>query len=262
MVTLNDKSEQSIVVPRKQTPPPQDNLRRSPVELEIVIPAYNEALRIPHTLSQTIDFLAAQPWSARIVVVDNGSGDETGPIVRRIAEERSGTVPVVLVGCSFPGKGAAVRRGLLSGTSKYTGFFDADLATPVETLGLAMELLKSGVGAVIASRHAPGSTFVTPQHFTRRVGGGAFRILTKSMVHGVTDTQCGFKFFERDAVTRAMVQCRTSGFAFDVELLQRLQRDGDQIVEIPVAWTDGAESTFHPIRDGFASFASVLHMQR
>lgn len=262
MVTLENKSAKSTVLAKTHTSLSADNLRRSPVELEVVIPAYNEALRISHTLRQTIDFLAAQSWNSRVVVVDNGSGDETGPIVRRIAKERSGTVPVVLVGCSFPGKGAAVRRGLLSGTSKYTGFFDADLATPIETLSLAMEVLESGAGAVIASRHAPGSTFVTPQHFTRRVGGGAFRVLTKSMVHGVRDTQCGFKFFEREAVTRAMVQCRTSGFAFDVELLQRLQREGELIVEIPVAWTDGAGSTFHPIRDGFASFASVLHMPR
>ena len=262
MITQKELSRKNTAQPRAEKYLPHENLRRSPVELEIIIPAYNEALRISHTLSQTIDFLGAQSWNSRVVVVDNGSGDETGPIVRRIAKQRGGTVPVVLVGCSFPGKGAAVRRGLLSGTSKYTGFFDADLATPLEALSLAMEILNNGAGAVIASRHAPGSTFVRLQHLTRRVGGGAFRMLTKSMVQGVTDTQCGFKFFERDAVTRAMVQCRTSGFAFDVELLQRLQRNGDRIVEIPVAWTDGAESTFHPIRDGIASFASVLQMQR
>ena len=270
LVTQNEMSTKSTVLPRahasfpheKSTSFPQQNLRRSPVELEIVIPADNEANRISHTLSETIDFLGSQSWDVRIVVVDNGSGDETGTIVRRIATQRAGTVPVALVGCSFPGKGAAVRRGMLSGTSKYTGFFDADLATPLDTLSRAMEALKSGAAAVIASRHAAGSTFVRPQHLTRRVGGTAFRLLAKSMVQGVTDTQCGFKFFERDAVTRAMVQCRTTGFAFDVELLQRLQRGGESIVEIPVAWTDGPGSTFNPIRDGFASFASVLQMQR
>lgn len=237
-------------------------LRRSWVELEVIIPAFNEAHRISSTLSRTLEFLESQPWSSRVVVVDNGSGDDTGVMVRHHARASLGKVPVALVGCSVPGKGAAVRRGLLSGTSRFTGFFDADLATPVETLGLAMRWLSEGAGAVIASRHAVGSSFVRPQHLTRRVGGRAFRMLTRDMVRGVTDTQCGFKFFERGAVTRAMVQCRTSGFAFDVELLRQFQNNGDVIVEVPVAWTDGPGSTFHPLRDGIASFASVLQMYR
>ncbi|MGM7777458.1 glycosyltransferase [Arthrobacter sp. KNU-44] len=239
-----------------------EGLRRSPVELEVVIPAYNEADLIARTLRQTVAFLESQRWSSRVVVVDNGSVDDTGLLVRQVARECGGAVPVVLLGCSCQGKGAAVRRGMLSGTSKFTGFFDADLATPVETLTAAMEHLEAGVGAVIATRHAPGSTFVRSQPLGRRVGGGAFRILTKSMVQGISDTQCGFKFFERDVLTRAMVRCRTSGFAFDVELLQRIQRDGDRIVEIPVAWTDGPGSTFHPLRDGISSFAAVLQMNR
>jgi glycosyltransferase involved in cell wall biosynthesis len=232
------------------------------VDLEVVIPAYNEAARIPGTLRQTADFLATQPWSSRIVVVDNGSVDETAAVVRRISREKGGVVPISVVGCSRRGKGAAVRRGLLSGTSRFTGFFDADLATPLETLTETMSYLSNGAAAVIASRHAPGSTFVRPQHIGRRVGGTAFRVLTRSKVKGIQDTQCGFKFFERDALTAAMVQCRSTGFAFDVELLLRLQDNDASIIELPVAWTDGAESTFRPFQDGVASFASVLQLQK
>lgn len=235
--------------------------RRSAVDLEVIIPAYNEAGRLPSTLSNTVDFLRKQPWDSRIVVVDNGSADDTGYVVRRMSASKS-AVPITLVGCSRPGKGAAVRRGLLSGTSTYTGFFDADLATPLDTLTAAMEHLTLGASAVIASRHSPGSTFVRRQQFGRRLGGAAFRVMTSSMVHGVCDTQCGFKFFERGAITRAMVQCRTAGFAFDVEVLRRIQREGGRIIEIPIAWTDGAGSTFHPLRDGVASFASLVQMQR
>lgn len=235
--------------------------RRSAVDLEVIIPAYNEAGRLPSTLSNTVDFLRKQPWNSRIVVVDNGSADDTGYVVRRMSASSSG-VPITLIGCSRPGKGAAVRRGLLSGTSTYTGFFDADLATPLDTLTAAMEHLNLGASAVIASRHSPGSTFVRRQQFGRRLGGAAFRVMTSSMVHGVCDTQCGFKFFERGAITRAMVQCRTAGFAFDVEVLRRIQREGGRIIEIPIAWTDGADSTFHPFRDGAASFASLVQMQR
>ena len=235
--------------------------RRTPVELEIIIPAYNEARRLPSTLRSTANFLAAQPWSSRIVVVDNGSADDTGYVARRMSASGP-AVQIVSIGCSRPGKGAAVRRGILSGTSTYTGFFDADLATPLDALVAAMEHLRQGASAVIASRHSPGSTFVRPQQFGRRLGGAAFRVITSSMVRGVCDTQCGFKFFERGAVTRAMVQCRTSGFAFDVELLRRLQYEGGPIIEIPVAWTDGPGSTFHPVRDGVASFVSLAQMHR
>jgi dolichyl-phosphate beta-glucosyltransferase len=255
----------SVQTGRRGRPPARRlpvSLRRSHVDLEVIIPAYNEAARISSTLTQTVEFLAVQPWSSRIVVVDNGSVDDTAAVVHRISRETGDVVPISLVGCSRRGKGAAVRRGLLSGTSKYTGFFDADLATPLETLAEAMFHLAGGAAAVIASRHAPGSTFVVPQHIGRRMGGTAFRVLTKTKVKGIQDTQCGFKFFERDALTAAMVQCRSTGFAFDVELLLRLQDNGASIVELPVAWTDGAESTFRPFQDGVASFASVIQLQK
>lgn len=242
--------------------PHLESLRRSHVDLEVIIPAFNEAARIPNTLVQTVDFLARQPWSSRIVVVDNGSVDETAAVARRISKERRGEVPISVVGCARRGKGAAVRRGLLSGTSRFTGFFDADLATPLETLTDVMIHLTAGAAAVIASRHVPGSTFVRRQHLGRRVGGRAFRVLTKSKVKGIQDTQCGFKFFERDAMTAAMVQCRSMGFAFDVELLLRLQSNNASIIELPVAWTDGADSTFRPFQDGVASFASVFQLQK
>ncbi|MFI2565598.1 glycosyltransferase [Paenarthrobacter sp. NPDC089989] len=245
-----------------ESSPMTGTMRRSYVDLEVVIPAYNEAARIPGTLRQTVDFLAGQPWSSRIVVVDNGSVDETAAVVRRISHETQHEVPISVVGCSRRGKGAAVRRGLLSGTSRFTGFFDADLATPLETLVEVMTHLSDGAAAVIASRHAPGSRFVQPQHPVRRVGGTAFRVLTRSKVKGIRDTQCGFKFFEREALTAAMVQCRSTGFAFDVELLLRLQHNHSSIIELPVSWTDGAGSTFRPIRDGVSSFASVIQLQK
>lgn len=236
--------------------------RRSASDLEVIIPAFNEAGRLPLTLRRTVEFLGAQPWRSRVVVVDNGSADDTTGVVWKFTDGLDSAVPVEVVGCARPGKGAAVRRGLLSSTSRFVGFFDADLATPVETLTEVMGYLQQGTTAVIASRHVTGASLVRPQPLVRRIGGAAFRVLARALVHGVHDTQCGFKFFERDAVMRALVQCQTTGFAFDVELLQRIQRDGGSIAEIPVSWTDDTRSTFHPIRDGIASFGAVLQMAR
>ena len=83
-------------------------------DVELIIPALNESARLPRTLAHSVAFLRAQPWSSRLVVVDNGSVDDTPAVARRVAAELAGEVPVEVVGCSRPGKGAAVRRGLLS----------------------------------------------------------------------------------------------------------------------------------------------------
>lgn len=235
---------------------------RPVADLEIAIPAFNEAARLPRTLELTVQYLLDQPWTSRIVVVDNGSCDGTADAVRAQARLEDGRIPIALVGCARPGKGAAVRRGLLSSRSRFVGFFDADLATPVETLATAMKHLEGGAAAVIASRHTPGSEFVRAQPAGRRLGGAAFRLMARSVVRGVHDTQCGFKFFERHAVTHAMVTCRDDGFAFDVELLHRLQQTGREIVEVPVAWSHDSESSFSPWRDGIASFGAVWHVRR
>jgi len=233
-------------------------------DVDVVIPAYNESTRLPETLRETVRFLARTPWRSRVLVVDNGSVDGTADAAAEIAAEVSGAVggsgrvAVDVIGCSRPGKGAAVRRGILAGRAPLVGFFDADLATPLDTLPAAIAALRGGAAAAIASRHVPGASFVETQPLTRRLGGHVFRTLSGALVAGVADTQCGFKFFQRPVVTAALVRTRTTGFAFDVELLHRIQADGGEVVELPVAWTDRAGSTFHPVRDGIASYRAVL----
>jgi dolichyl-phosphate beta-glucosyltransferase len=234
---------------------------RAPADLEVVIPAFNEAERLPETLRRTVEFLRCQEWSSRVLVVDNGSCDGTADVVATHVSATDDVVPVALIGCSRPGKGAAVRRGLLSSRSRYVGFFDADLATPLETLRVAMAELEAGATVVIGSRYVVHADLVQLQPLVRRMGGATFRLLATRAVRNVHDTQCGFKFFERRALTRALAQCRVTGFAFDVELLRQLQRDGEHIVEVPVAWTDGRQSTFHSLRDGPPAFYCVLQMQ-
>ncbi|WP_100499828.1 glycosyltransferase [Geodermatophilus chilensis] len=241
--------------------PPAAPCARPAADLEIAIPAYNEAARLPRTLHRTVEYLREQPWRSRVVVVDNGSCDGTAEVVRDFARADDGRVPVALIGCARPGKGAAVRRALLSSRSRFVGFCDADLATPVETLATAMEHLQRGAAAVIASRHVSGARFVQSQPVGRRLGGAAFRLLARSVVRDVHDTQCGFKFFERQAVTHALVSCRTTGFAFDVELLRQLQVAGWGVVEVPVAWSHADSSSFSPWRDGLTSFSAVLQLR-
>ncbi|HEY0699369.1 MAG TPA: dolichyl-phosphate beta-glucosyltransferase [Micromonospora sp.] len=232
--------------------------RRTPVDLELVIPAYNEALRLPRTLEAAVDFLARAPWSSRIVVVDNGSTDDTAGVARRLAP----TGLVEVIGCARPGKGAAVRCGVLTSSATWVGYADADLSTPVSTLPAAIAHLENGAAAAIASRHVTGASLALAQRPLRRVGGAVFRALTWRLLPGIHDTQCGFKVFRREAVQRALLQCRESGFAFDVELLLRIRAAGGEIVEVPVRWTDDRASRLNPVSDGLNAFHSVLTMRR
>jgi len=234
------------------------NLRRGQVDLEVVVPAYNEAARIGPTLAATVDFLASRPGRSRIVVVDNGSADATTRVSR--ACQGSDQVSVEVIGCASPGKGAAVRRGLMTSSARYVGFVDADLATPIETLTEAVRQLDLGATAVIASRYAPGATLVQRQPFARRMGGNAFRMLTSRVVPGVHDTQCGFKFFDRMAVQAALTRCRVTGFAFDIELLRHIVIDGGTVAELPIEWTDDARTTFSPVRDGVPAFRAAMRL--
>jgi glycosyltransferase involved in cell wall biosynthesis len=238
-----------------RTPP-----ARPAVDLELIVPAFNEAGRLPDTLRALTGFLNAQAWRSRIVVVDNGSTDDTTAVV--VAAAGGGRVETVAIGCARPGKGAAVRRGLSGSGSRFVGFVDADLSTPVRTLTRAMAELRDGAAAAIASRHAPGSRFVHPQSAGRRVGGAVFRMLARPLLPGVHDTQCGFKIFERVAVQDALNRCHVNGFAFDVELLRQIRKAGGRIVEVPVAWTDDARSTFRPLHDGVPAFTDLLRLYR
>ena len=230
-------------------------------DLDIVVPVYNEESRLGATLRALTAHTASLPMSVAITVVDNGSVDRTADVVDEVAERSPDNTALRLIGCARQGKGAAVRRGLLASTARWRGFCDADLSTPPEVLTQVLGHLTQGAPVVIGSRRAPGASYAVPQPLVRRLGSSTFRMLTRPLVGGVADTQCGFKFFRREIVQTAIARVRTTGFAFDVELLAQVQLSGGKIVELPVAWTDAAGSTFHPVRDGLASFRAVFDLR-
>ncbi|MGY1914999.1 glycosyltransferase [Blastococcus sp. SYSU DS0973] len=232
---------------------------RPAVDLEVVIPVLNEEARLPRTLDRTLEYLAAQSYSSAVVVVDNGSVDGTSEVVRAAM---GGSVPVHLIGCQRAGKGSAVRRGFATGRSRYVGFMDADLATPIEALDQVVPLLVSGASAVIASRYHASAYQAVRQPALRRIGSTAFRLAARSVVPGLSDTQCGFKFFSGPVARRVSADCQLSGFSFDVEFLGRVLAAGHKVVEFPVVWTDVEGSTFHPLQHGLASFRDTAQLRR
>jgi len=224
------------------------------VLLEIVVPAYNEARRLPVGLSLLTRKAAALPVSASILVVDNASTDETPDIVRSWPAEPT---PVRLMHCAKRGKGAAVRAGLLATRAPFIGFCDADMATDLSALDLAVRLLGTGHAAVIGSRAHRRSVVEARHSMFRTAGAAMFRRFARTIVAGATDTQCGFKFFSGPLARAAAARMRAAGFSFDVELIARCIQLGAAVTEIPVAWRDVPGSTFSVQRHGASALCEI-----
>jgi dolichyl-phosphate beta-glucosyltransferase len=222
--------------------------------LEIVVPARNERARLPAGLARLCAAAANLPDGVAIVVVDSASVDGTGEIVQRWPP---GDVPVRLVRCDRPGKGAAVRAGLLATTAPYIGFCDADMATDPAAIEVAVRLLQLGNPVVLGSRSHPESVVEDRHTVIRKAGAAVFRAATRIVVPDVGDTQCGFKFFDGPTARTAAASLRVTGFAFDVELIARCARLGAAPIEVPVRWQDVDGSTFSLWRHSASSFAGL-----
>ncbi len=222
--------------------------------LEIVVPARNEHRRLPTGLARLCSAAATLPPGVAVIVVDSASTDDTGEIARHWPP---GDVRVSLVRINEPGKGAAVRAGVLATSARYVGFCDADMATDPAAIPVAVGFLRAGYPVVLGSRSHPESDVEDRHTVIRRVGATAFRAATRVLVPGVGDTQCGFKFFDGAIVRAAAARLRVTGFAFDVELIARCVQLGATPVEIPVRWQDVGGSTFSIWRHSASSFAEL-----
>ena len=239
------------------------DLRKPPAPgvpwLEIVVPARNEERRLPGGLAQLCAKAAELPGSVAIIVVDSASTDDTAGIVRRWPP---GEVPVRLIRCTRPGKGVAVRAGLLASTAPYVGFCDADMAADLSAVDEAMQLLLDGRPLVLGSRTHRASIVEDRHSVFRRAGAAAFRAAAQWIAPGVTDTQCGLKFFAGPVARAAAYNLRAPGFAFDIELIARCRQLGAEPTEIPVRWQDVPGSTFSVWRHSLAAFIEVAAIRQ
>ncbi len=194
------------------------------------------------------------PVGVEVIVVDSASTDRTGAIT---LEWPPGPVPVRLIRCDKPGKGAAVRAGLLASRARYVGFCDADMATDLSALDSAIEELLAGHQVVIGSRAHADSVVQDRHSIVRKAGAAVFRGMARLVAPGAGDTQCGFKFFAGPVARHAAMDLATAGFAFDIELIARCRQLGADLVEIPVRWRDIPGSTFSVWRHSVTAFAEV-----
>ncbi|MBI2592595.1 MAG: glycosyltransferase family 2 protein [Candidatus Colwellbacteria bacterium] len=203
--------------------------------LSVIIPAYNEAKRLPLTLIDIDKHLARRDFSYEIIVVDNCSIDGTKEVVKRFGA----IIPNVRLIESECGKGAAIRKGMLEAKGDYRLFTDADNSTSIDHFDLMIPFLKKGFDVVIGSRDIKGSKMEPPQAWYRRLAGDIGNIIIQVvLLPGIWDTQCGFKCFSEKAALKVFPLQRLSGFGFDAEVLALAKAMGYKTKEIPVTWVN------------------------
>lgn len=213
-----------------------------PPELSVIVPAYNEAQRIGPSLASILGYLRAQPYSWELLIVDDGSRDETAAVVATAIEGE----PAARLISYQPnrGKGYAVRTGILAATGAQVVFLDADLSTPPEEIANARQYLNDGYDMVVGSRALPDSKIEMRPPPLRRFGTSIFN-LVKHLLVGlwqISDTQCGFKAYRQSAVRPLYERSVIDRFMFDVEILYLAERKHLKIHEMPVRWADAAGS--------------------
>lgn len=228
--------------------------------LSVVIPALNEAIRLPPTLRAISEYVRREGMEAEVIVVDDGSEDRTAEVA---AAESTPRVPIrVLRNESNRGKGFSVRRGVSETCGDLVLMVDADLSTPMEELPKLLASLDRGADVAIGSRDRPDSVLDPPQRWMRRVTSRVFRELRGCvLLADLYDTQCGFKLFRGDVAREVFPLLQTEAFAFDVEVLWLARCKGYRIVEVGVLWRNSEDSRVRAVRDGFSMLRDVLRIR-
>lgn len=226
--------------------------------LSVVIPAFNEAARLPGTLDRTLAHLRARGSAFAVFVVDDGSSDDTAEVVAR---RRDTEVTLIRLDTN-QGKGAAVRRGVLESRGSRVLVSDADLSTPIEELERLEAALDEGADIACGSRGLSESAILASQPVHRREMGNTFNLILRLLaLTRLRDTQCGFKLFRGPVARNVFARCQLRGFAFDVECLYLADRLGYRVREVPVAWGHVPESRVHILKDSARMLRDVLWLR-
>lgn len=229
--------------------------------VSVVIPAYNEAERIGPGLEQILEHVERTRLDCEVILVDDGSHDHTAEVVRQRLE---GRVPLTILRQEpNQGKAAAVKRGILAARGRYVGFVDADMSTPFAEIDRCLAALETSAEVAIGSRALRDSDIERRQPWYRALAGRAFGAYTRLfLLPGISDSQCGFKFFRYEVAQDLFRRQRLSGWAFDAELLYLAQRLGYQIAQIPVHWINDPNTKVSMLRAGPRMLLDVLRVRR
>lgn len=236
---------------------------RKIVSLSVVIPAYNEARRIPPYLQSVTAYLNGRGLSHEILVVDDGSSDETAALVEGAGTQNSHIRLIRLPHNS--GKGAAVRAGMRAAQGELQLFADADGATPIRELERLEAAINAGADLAIGSRTLASrdSRYLVQARLHRTLLGNLFnRIVRLLGIRNINDTQCGFKLFRQSVAQDIFSVARIDGYGFDLELLYLARQRGYRIAEVPINWTDQPGSKVRVLSDGLRMLGEMLTIRR
>jgi dolichyl-phosphate beta-glucosyltransferase len=228
--------------------------------LAVVVPAYNEQDRISPTLQRLSEYLGAQSYTWKVVVVSDGSRDGTAKIVQDFA----GGHPNFELVDSQPnrGKGFVVRKGMLETEAEWLLFSDADLAAPIEEVEKLWKAVDEGAPIAIGSRPLKESNLEIRQPWYREMAGRSFNLAVQLMaVKGIKDTQCGFKLFRQDVARDVFSRCKLDGFGFDFESLMIARDLGYKIAEVPIRWSHQEGSKVNMLRDGVKMLGELVKLR-
>jgi dolichyl-phosphate beta-glucosyltransferase len=226
--------------------------------LSIVIPAFNEARRLPATLQAVQAHVKAAGYATEVLVVIEPSPDQTLQVAEAV---RPGFPELrVIANDRHRGKGFAVKTGMLAARGQFVFFTDADLSTPLSHLTGALQIFRDqrSVDVVVGNRQHPRSHILQRQNFVREAMGKTFNKLVRFMAGlEISDTQCGFKGFRQAAAREIFGRLRTDGFSFDVEVLLLARHLHFKVVDMPVQWSNSTETKVHVLRDSVRMLRDV-----
>ena len=235
------------------------------MDISIVIPAFNEAAKIGRDLEAAAAFLAENGLTGEIIVIDDGSTDETAAAAERV--ELPDIVSRTVIRCkSHRGKGHAVRTGIRETCADVVLFADSGLCVPFENALRGLQLIRDGECDIAhGSRKLPDSVVRQPRPQVRRLVSDAFSAIIPHVArvpNDLTDTQCGFKLYRGDVARELYADCFTDGFLFDVEIILRARKKNYVIREFPVEWTNDPDSRLNPLRHGPGMLAELIAIRR
>lgn len=232
----------------------------SQIDISVVIPAYNEEWRLPPTLVDAIDVLESRGKSYEIIVVDDGSSDNTANVVKKFERLRP-NIRLIRTPRNY-GKGHAVKLGALSSHGAFLLFADADGSTAFAELARLENAIASGADVAIGSRAIASDDTVVSAHLHRKYIGRFFNFLVNVLVlPSVSDTQCGFKLFSASAARFLFENQSSDGFSFDVELLLLARRAGLTVAEVPISWRNVAGSKVNLVTDSLRMFVDIIRFR-
>jgi dolichyl-phosphate beta-glucosyltransferase len=234
----------------------------SGVRLSVIIPAYNEELRLPHTLRSVIAYLKAQPYSSEIIVVNDGSTDGTERIVHELSSDLIPMKQFSHTDGRNHGKGASVKRGMIEASGAFRLFMDADNSTTLDQIERFWPFFDQGNSVVIGSRALPNSIIGVHQARAKEIAGRMGNWLIQTLtVPGISDTQAGFKMFAAEAAKMIFPRLTIDRWGYDIELLVIARSHGFRIAEVPITWINASGSKV-TMKSYFQVLADVLKIRR